>query len=1079
MTIQNGSLFRAAGTTGLLFVSLLLSSCHQCQWTFRVGFPDDDGCGKEAKVCAEPTVRALAQDIDELERHIERFGSVVAKQPDVWGQARMTKHREEFEKQLVTRVGTFIPTLQGSLSRTDQAYFANAFALSAAISGSPATLQPPTAVGTQSVTSVAKADGQKKLTGGSTDGSQSGNQATDTTPTAPQTISVPAATPPATSDFDKVIHRTDVFMPTPLTFAAAQTGIALEPTLQTDQEARFLNHLQHIRRINEGDDTADSPGYSLNLVRIPVSLLPGKRTDTGYGAEISITATPYLSDELLPTTFRNLVINDLVDQLGLPLTEVLNDKELVKLLDDQKVEDLVDQECDFPKCPPHQPLVKAGQPTPTMGKLTRVERRRKQADPTTRLSMAMRSRITIPTIPATKSRRARLPFPPSQLFEVYGIEPLYHLAQDAHDAFVVDPANRPFVHYPDVQSFLQEELAAAYKFLANPNNLDLWQFCNQQLATAVHAQQDPLLERMRCEFLHSIDVHSDPEQNYKTSCFHPQSTRHSATAALAWAIIVEAALLNDQLIQDMKETAAAKACSSHSEIWQAYYDPSPSAEARQGFNEYVRCRWPIHVFALDPMTEDQNIADAFSLRREMQLAMSLAFVSGQISASNMTKFARRIEQDYETIALNRTIVGFSHGEDTFGWRFYPRFQTPDIEGNITVFFRDLLIGGPNRNVALRQRKLEPGPRDCAAIIIMPSFVPYVTFESSANWFKLTNPKRKELNAAQAMRLSRSVRSIQQCGPQVADADCYRGGDLALLLRKAEQLSQRLPFQSQLVQVPYENTLGGFAMFNTGVTDLAPQLNGWYGSEGIDINNGNTVFLVGDHFSVLSTRVLVGGKEIDAMKGQELLSRQVVKVNVPPGAQVLHDKSGDFVEVNIATPYGVTHHLLIPVVPPAAVPKPETTEGYSITPTKITAAYYLVKNGDNTFDLIGNGVAPDDQQIQLNWADKSGSVPQNVNVLFAFDRKGVPIRVPAHGLTLANGDGGSFAINSAGLTAMVNELILIVNNGGPYKLEDNPLQTNWATTKILISPIAANAHAVQPVESDNQLEIEFKGKFKLK
>ena len=102
------------------------------------------------------------------------------------------------------------------------------------------------------------------------------------------------------------------------------------------------------------------------------------------------------------------------------------------------------------------------------------------------------------------------------------------------------------------------------------------------------------------------------------------------------------------------------------------------------------------------MTEDQNIADAFSLRRELQLSMSLAFVTGQISANNMTRFARRIEQDYETVALNRTMVGFSHGEDTFGWRYYPRYQTPDIESNLTVLARDLLIGGPNRNAVLRQ-----------------------------------------------------------------------------------------------------------------------------------------------------------------------------------------------------------------------------------------------------------------------------------------------------------------------------------------------------------------------------------------
>ena len=33
---------------------------------------------------------------------------------------------------------------------------------------------------------------------------------------------------------------------------------------------------------------------------------------------------PFLSDDLLPTTFRNLVMNDIVDQLGYPITEFIN-----------------------------------------------------------------------------------------------------------------------------------------------------------------------------------------------------------------------------------------------------------------------------------------------------------------------------------------------------------------------------------------------------------------------------------------------------------------------------------------------------------------------------------------------------------------------------------------------------------------------------------------------------------------------------------------------------------------------------------------------------------------------------------
>src|SRR5262249_21356905 len=149
----------------------------------------------------------------------------------------------------------------------------------------------------------------------------------------------------------------------------------------------------------------------------------------------------------------------------------------------------------------------------------------------------------------------------------------------------------------------------------------------------------------------------------------------------------------------------------------------------------------------------------------------------------------------------------------FGWRFYPRFQTPDIEGNATVLFRDLLIGGPSRDAELRQRRLEPGMRECVAVGILPSFVPYATLELSSKWVKLTNPKSKEPDLTDAMKLSRAVQSIATCSEGLCDAECYRPGDVERLKVRAKQLEARLPLQSTVVQIPYENTLGGFAMFN--------------------------------------------------------------------------------------------------------------------------------------------------------------------------------------------------------------------------------------------------------------------------
>ena len=478
-----------------------------------------------------------------------------------------------------------------------------------------------------------------------------------------------------------------------------------------------------------------------------------------------------------------------------------------------------------------------------------------------------------------------------------------------------------------------------------------------------------------------------------------QAAQDSVTPALAWAVIVESALLNDHLVRDMKETASAKGCCLCGD-WKPYYLPAPPDDARQSFNEYVRCRWPIHVFALDPQVEEQNLADQDTTRREMQLALSLAFVSGQMSGNNLTRYARRLDAQYDTISLNRTAVGFSHGEDTFGWRFYPRFQTPDIESNFTVFFRDMLIGGPTKDQLLRERQLEPGVRDCVAIVMMPSFVPYLTADVSSDWVNLTDPKCKELDCKETLRLSRSVKAIQNCACGVQDADCYRDGELGRLLRKADQLSARLPLQTLSVQVPYENTLGGFQMFSSGVTDLAPELYGWYGAPYVRVDAPTTLFLMGNHFSIKQTRVIAGGVPVDnrwpigapgtmlpSLPTQELLSRQVLRVTIPPGAQTIESNGRFFVDVQVATPYGATSHLLIPAVSyPSAL-----ATGWKTTTT--TVGYVF----DGTAKAFVPGAPPPDAQdllaliIQPNLPDFATA---NVTLTVAAPYPGAAVVVKA-------------------------------------------------------------------------------------
>ena len=182
------------------------------------------------------------------------------------------------------------------------------------------------------------------------------------------------------------------------------------------------------------------------------------------------------------------------------------------------------------------------------------------------------------------------------------------------------------------------------------------------------------------------------------------------------------------------------------------------------FNQYVQCRWPIHVFALDPEDDQQNIADSYSMRAGNAVGDVHGVRERKPKRQQHVSICPPPEMDMETIAINNTTVGFSHGSETFGWRLYPRFQSPDTDSNVKVFFQDLLCGGPNRKQLLRERMLEPGIRECVAIVIMPSFVPYADMSASSNWFALDNPHRKLLNSTTAVRLSEQAKWIQD-GPR--------------------------------------------------------------------------------------------------------------------------------------------------------------------------------------------------------------------------------------------------------------------------------------------------------------------------
>ena len=139
-------------------------------------------------------------------------------------------------------------------------------------------------------------------------------------------------------------------------------------------------------------------------------------------------------------------------------------------------------------------------------------------------------------IPASKSRRARMPFPPTEMPEIYSYSLVASLAGEIYQTFNEDPVAYPcgdghpmIIHLPDVQGHLQEQISAVQKLLQLPGNFDLWQFCSPSLVAAVRNHAISTLCEQRRQFIEVLQS--------KTRGSTPLINR--TVVALAWATIVE------------------------------------------------------------------------------------------------------------------------------------------------------------------------------------------------------------------------------------------------------------------------------------------------------------------------------------------------------------------------------------------------------------------------------------------------------------------------------------------------------------------------------------------------------------
>ncbi len=925
-------------------------------------------------------------------------------------------------------------------------------------------------------------------------------------------------------------------------------GLGVEPTVYLDEKKRFLEALAQIRRINHGPDQNDSSGYGLYLVRLPVSITPGECTYQGYGAEIAVTAEHEFPPDFLQSAFRNLVINDLVDQLGPVVYEVirsgrvdeletlhyreirLRDLEARrKLLIDQGYQNFVESQRtqrrdetdqDFKRqkatsTAKREVIEKAltnfltrdpatyptdgqiGEPSATLHRrfealeqalrglrppggpftekdleatIAQFDGYEKQLlrwntlsdkdrqgimlivggavdyirtyiqfpdSPTSRVAFeklfttlyetafdndrhllddalnfdqktskqfadlsqsikvarATRNHLKF-SLPSTRNPKQRYPIAPQESLEYFLEGNVYQLAKGAKDSLLTRNPRAT-----DVRNYLRHTFYVAYEVMARPRQGVLAPLDDIELMKAIHeaveAREFGPEGRLRELFRTLAQNLAKGRKNL----YREGEDTSSPILAACWAIAVDASLLDYELREWIPKTLAAHdvVCTLPDEMHFYYQDPTLLGQAPLTFQEFVKYKWPIITFALDPVTDQQNIADSFSLQRDLQLALSFAFATGQINFSQMNTFRRQIQQSSDTIALNRTVTGFIHSNDHFGFRFTPRFQNPPNQRtNLGVIASQLIGGGPGPDYQTKKSKLESGIRELTAILLVPTFLPTMRMEVSSNWFKLNDPEHLIFHTRRMLEQGRQVQELRKAVFDACSEQQYRPADVKVLPRKLSQLEAMLPAQSKVIQLPFENTASGFELFSDGATALVPVLSGYDGVDAVTLSatttptaNTNTdIFIYGKYFDLLDTRVIVGGAYIPSFAiaganaatsgGFEIISREVAHVIIPTNVQQTVTYDGQtYLEVYLATPSGISNRVLVPFQAPA----PSPPVAFDLSPGQELDVYYQwFPRADTNAKLIATN-DPGGTPIKIKWDASTSMAPKTLLATF--------------------------------------------------------------------------------------------------
>lgn len=530
---------------------------------------------------------------------------------------------------------------------------------------------------------------------------------------------------------------------------------------------------------------------------------------------------------------------------------------------------------------------------------------------------------------------------------------------------------------------------------------------------------------------------------------------------ISWMLAVHAGLLDynlKRMVRDLNrrgkiapELAALAAPGSG--VY--FYNPGPEgdvAQVLQLWEAVIQQEFPLHVFALDSQVEEQNVYDSLSRRRDLQVALAYSVAKGAFNMQQKLAMSRQLGLDEAAIGLNRTVVGFSHGSDTFGWYFHPRVQAPPTEStNIGAFARTLWSTGPTEHYDLKHRKLEPGIRECEVLVAMPSFVHELSFDVTTNWEKVATPGVTKRSYEEMLAQGGRIHQLRTCLTEL-DAPCYRPGDIQRIVSRIDQLEAMLGMQTHAVTIPYRYEQSGFDLFDRGNNQLRPAVTGYYGLTFFrhDTEIAAEFFISGRNFHPTLTRCIVGGVEASggarSQSSVEVLSRELIKVKVPRVNGAISDIAKGF-EIRVGTPQGLSGPLLITSNPPS----PVAVKGWGFEPETFAGSYLVGK--PESCEL--HAVIVQKKEAQIGLKDNSGNP--------APAKPASAILIPS--ITISRiGVEGSALLGKAGPTKLLERQLNFQN--GVYRLVD--------PQKDFLAEIAAEIANRLPASEKEPLEVRLSG-----